>query len=99
MNFQYTDSAIERIYSIQDELISSNIIRIEEEINQFIKNDRRDVVIDLMQATKIDSMAIAAIIRIKNRLTEDGRKLHITNPNETVYKVLELAGLDQFLLG
>ena len=43
-------------------------------------------------------MAIAAVIRLKNALTERGRSLHLINPNETVLRVLELSGLEKYLL-
>ena len=99
MNVDIIDTPDERTYIIKNEMISSKVMKFEEELNEFIRDDDRDVIIDLAYITKIDSMSIAAIIRIKNKLTEDGRNLKLINPNDGVMRVLELAGLESFLLG
>jgi anti-anti-sigma factor len=98
MNYDINENDRERIYIPDDQMMSASVIRFEEDVQQFIRENDRDVVIDMKKVSKIDSMAIAAIIRIKNRLTEKGKQLHVYNPNEAVLRVLELAGLDSFLL-
>ena len=99
MNIDIVDSTDERTYIIKSDMISSNVMKFEADLNDFIRDDDRDVIIDLAYITKIDSMSIAAIIRIKNKLTEDGRNLKLINPSDGVMRVLELAGLESFLLG
>jgi anti-anti-sigma regulatory factor len=44
-------------------------------------------------------MSLATLIRIKNKLTENHRKMVLVNPSDGVMRVLELAGLESFLLG
>jgi anti-anti-sigma regulatory factor len=51
-----------------------------------------------VEKNKIDSMALAALIRVKNKLALSGRSLNIINPSEGVIRVLEMAGLDSFLM-
>ncbi|MBN2077773.1 MAG: STAS domain-containing protein [Spirochaetes bacterium] len=80
------------------ELVSQNINAVTEELNRFAKSDTRDAVIDLASVRKIDSMSIAALIRFKNALSEKNRTLSLVNPNETVLRVLELSGLERFLM-
>ena len=80
------------------ELVSQNINAVTEELNRFAKNDTRDAVLDLASVRKIDSMSIAALIRFKNALSEKNRSLSLVNPNETVLRVLELSGLERFLM-
>lgn len=80
------------------ELVSQNINSVTEELNRFAKSDTRDAVIDLASVRKIDSMSIAALIRFKNALSEKNRTLSLVNPNETVLRVLELSGLERFLM-
>jgi anti-anti-sigma factor len=60
--------------------------------------DNRDIVIDLSHVRKIDSMSLAAVLRLKNLLTQDGRRLNLTNPGSNVIKILEISGLDSILL-
>ena len=75
------------------------VLKFEQKLNDFIRDDHRDIVIDLMHITKIDSMSIAAIIRIKNKLSDERRNQKLIKPNEGVMRVLELAGLESYLLG
>lgn len=98
MNIERKDSEHEVTFVIMDELVSGNINILADEFHRFARNDTRDAVLDLTYVRKIDSMAIAALIRFKNTLTEDNRALNIANPNETVLRVLELSGLEKFLL-
>lgn len=98
MNIERKDSDFESTFIIMDELISQNVSFLADEMNLFIKNDTRDAILDLSYVRKIDSVSIATIIRIKNALAEKGRTMHLVNPNETVLRVLELSGLEKFLL-
>ncbi len=98
MNIERKDSEYESTFLIMDELVSQNVTFLADELNLFIKNDTRDAIIDLNYVRKIDSVSIATLIRIKNALAEKGRAMHLINPNETVLRVLELSGLEKFLL-
>lgn len=98
MNIERKDSELEVTFIIMDELISRNIAALTDELNHFIKNEKKDAIIDLSYVRKIDSVSIASLIRIKNALAENGRTMHIINPNDTVLRVLELAGLEKFLM-
>ncbi len=98
MKFTIDESELEQTYILEEDLISSHTRGFEDELNNFIQNDNRDILLDLTQVTKIDSISIALLLRIKSRLTENGRTVRLTRPNETVMRILELAGLQDFLL-
>jgi anti-anti-sigma factor len=98
MHIERKDSDGETIFIIMEELGSSNVTALSDELGHFVRTDTRNAVIDLSFVRKIDSISIAALIRIKNMLAENGRTMHLTNPNENVFRVLELAGLEKFLL-
>ncbi|MBN1497708.1 MAG: STAS domain-containing protein [Spirochaetes bacterium] len=98
MNIERKDTEGEVTFIIMDELVSRNIPFLMDELNHFVRTEDRDAIIDLSYVRKIDSVSIASLIRIKNALAEDGRAMHLTNPNETVLRVLELAGLEKFLM-
>jgi len=95
---EFNDNSTERIYILKDDLISTNIKKLEEEFNRFIMEDTRDIIVDLKHVAKIDSMSIAALIRIKKKLTEKDRTMKLINPNEGVLRVLDLSGLETYLL-
>lgn len=95
---EITENEHEIIIFLNAELISANIRAIESEINRYIETSTKEITLDLAQQVKIDSMSIAALIRIKNKLIEKGRGFKILNPSEGVTRVLEISGLESFLL-
>jgi len=98
MEMEIIDSNAERTYVIKEKLLSANFLRFEEILNEFVHDDERDILINLANVQKIDSMWIAALLRVKKKLIDKGRTLRLTNPTESVMKVLELSGLDSYLL-
>lgn len=95
---EFIDNEDDRTFILKDEVISAKLLKLEEIMNTFIREDDRNAIIDLRNVTKIDSMSLAALIRVKNKLAKSGRTLNLVNPGEGVMRVLELAGLDAFLL-
>lgn len=88
----------EIVFFADGEFITSNIRHIEAEIMEYVDKSDKDIVIDMSNQTKIDSMAIAALIRIKNKLIDKERGFKIINPGMGVTRVLEISGLENFLL-
>lgn len=98
MEIETTDTGVERTYRIPKNFLSTEYIRLEETLLDFIRTDTRDIVLDLAQVTRIDSMALATILRIKKKLIEVNRGLSIINPTEPVIRLFELSGLETYLL-
>ena len=96
--FEMTDNSSERVFIVKnEELPFMNIL--EERILDFVKKDERDVVIDFQYLMIFDSVALAALIRIKRKLAAMDRVLKLVNYNQTILRVIELSGLEDFLLG
>lgn len=55
---------------------------------------RRGVVVGLENCEFIDSLALAALLRSRDRLAEDGRRLVIAAATGQVRRVLSVSGLD-----
>lgn len=98
MNIERKETEFETTFIIMDEMVSQNMTLLSDEFNHFVRTDTRDAIVDLSFVRKIDSMSIATLIRFKNALTEKGRTMHLSNPTETVLRVLELSGMDKFLM-
>ena len=96
--FEIIDSENERIFVLQKASDSFQINLLEEKINDFIKNDGRDLVLDLKELNLLDSSSLAAFIRFKRKLKATGRGMKLANYNESILRVIELSGLDDFLL-
>ena len=95
--FEMVDHKYDRLFVLKSDITSLNLKALEQAINSFIKEDERDVVIDLHDVHRIDSMAIALFIRVKKRLMDAGRGFELINISEPVRNVIALAGLETFL--
>ena len=96
--FEVIESATDRIYAPKED-ISQYLKIFESSINDFIKNDSRDIIVDLKSLQFIDSLTLAALIRFRRKLSLEGRSLKVINYNDNILRVIELSGLDDFLLG
>lgn len=98
MNFETTETPEAMTFMIKGEITSSSTINLENVLNDFVDNDKRNIIIDLKGVDRIDSLSLAVFIGCKNRLTKTGRTLKLINPNEYITRVIELASLEFFLL-
>lgn len=87
-----------RTYIIKDRITSSTISELERDLMDFYHNDERDVIIDINEVTRIDSLTLAVFLKMKNMLAEKGRKFRLVNLSEPVRKIIEIASLETFLL-
>jgi anti-anti-sigma factor len=97
--FEIIDNNNERIFILQKHQDGLPLSLLEEKVNDFVKNDNRDAVLDLKNLNLLDSSSLAAFIRMKRKIKADGRDLRLINYNESILRVIELSGLDDFLLG
>jgi anti-anti-sigma factor len=98
MTVPFKETETERTFFPDDHTITSRPSSFETELNEFIKDNTRDAIIDLISVSRIDSLFIAILIRAKKKLTDNSRTLIVVNPNEAVIRMIEIAGLDSYLL-
>jgi len=94
--FEVIETTSERIYIIKCSNIGPDIKLFEENADEFIKSDHRNMIIDLKEQEIICSLLLAALIRIKRGLSLNQRELLIRNCNPQMYRCIELAGLESF---
>jgi anti-sigma B factor antagonist len=56
-----------------------------------------DIVVDLAELSFIDSSGLAVLVTTQTTLHEQGRRLSLRSPRRHAVKVLEIAGLMEFL--
>lgn len=95
--FEYIESTNERVYMPKDDM-SQYLSIFESSINEFIRSDSRDIVVDMKFLQFIDSLTLAAFIRFRRKLSHEGRILKLLNYNANILRVIELSGLEDFLL-
>ena len=88
----------EKIFIIKSETLNNSVNQIEDIVMEFIEKDHRDAIIDMVNVKKINSLFLATLIRLKKNLESKNRNLSVINPNENVLNLLQISGLDSFLL-
>lgn len=96
--FEIIDSDNDRTYLLLKPDGEFQVKMLEERVNEFIKTDSRDVCFDLKNMELLNSSSLAAFIRMKRKLSAEGRSMKVINYNESILRVMELSGLDSFLL-
>lgn len=94
--FDIVDNDSERIYLLRYNKTMDMFNLFEENADEFIKSDHRDMIIDMNEQTVINSFLLASLIRIKNRLSINKREMLLKNCNPHIYRCIEMAGLDSF---
>jgi len=94
--FEVIDNTSERIYIIQCNNIGPGIRLLEENMLEFIKNDNRDMVIDLEKQEIMNSLLLSLLIRTRRNMTDKNRDLAIRNCNPQMYRCIEMADLESF---
>ena len=94
--FEIIDNDDSRIYVLASSEILNNLKYFEDNIDRFIKTDRRDLVLDMRNISSLNSLFLSFLIRIKTALFVEKRMIRLVNYNENVYRALEVAGLDTY---
>jgi len=94
--FEITENDTERIYLLNCENMTMDLRLLEKSIEEFIKSDQRNLIIDMTGQNILCSLLLSTLIRIKRELLVEGRSLTISNCNSHVYRCMEMAGLETF---
>lgn len=87
-----------RVYVIKQNIYSSSMREFEQELIEFCAFGEKDVVVDLMSVSRVDSLALALFLKAKNLLSEKGKKFRLANLSDSVRKIIEIASLETILL-
>lgn len=94
--FEIIENDDSRVYILTSDEIMSNLRFFEENIDRFIKTDKRDLVLDMKNITTLNSVFLSCLLRIKTGLFVERRTIRLVNYNEYVYRSLEVAGLEGY---
>jgi anti-anti-sigma factor len=83
----------QRLLQVHGELGLADVDRLEEALAEAAVA-ARDIVVGLEECEFIDSIALAAVLRARDRLAEKGTRLVIAGPTGQVRRILEISGLD-----
>ncbi len=95
-NFRLTESdagSTQRLLRVHGELGLVDVDRLQEALNE-VPAETRSILIGLEDCEFIDSIALAALLRGRDRMAESGRRLAIFGARGQVLRVLEISGLN-----
>jgi|GEM_PF-999136 anti-anti-sigma regulatory factor len=96
--FEIIENEDSRVYILPSDVIMSKLRFFEEDIDRFIRTDKRDLVLDMKNITALNSVFLSCLLRIKTGLIAEKRTVRLINYNEYVYRSLEVSGLERFFL-
>jgi anti-anti-sigma factor len=82
------------ILQIHGELGLSEVDELQKALEAAAARHPKEVVVGLEDCEFVDSMALAALLRARDRMAEDGRRLMIAGPTGQVRRIVEISGLD-----
>jgi stage II sporulation protein AA (anti-sigma F factor antagonist) len=91
MEYQLLNKVL--VVDFYGEVDSSNAPKYRQELDTLIMESKGDVIFYFTHTTFIDSSGIGLILGRYNQLKLEGRKLKLSNLNNTAYKVFELTGI------
>lgn len=85
------------VVTVAGELDIATVPQVRKLLNAALAGGARRVVIDLRPLFFLDSVAVAALLRIAAELGDDGRLAVVVDPDSYIWMVFEIAGLPQCL--
>lgn len=81
------------------EIDFGNVAELRTSLVDLTKQETVDVAVDLSRVTFLDSTALSVLVQGKQKLKEAGRQMTVVNAQPRVARILELAGLEDYLTG
>lgn len=85
--------------AVTGELDYGTVARLRAALLELVHEDADEVVVDLGEVTFIDSTGLSVLVQAKQRFDKVGRRMSVSQPQPRVVRVLQLAGLSDYLVG
>ena len=85
------------IVSIRGEIDYGNVSQLRSVFVELAETDASEVTVDLAEVDFLDSTVLSVLVQGKQRLEESGRQVSVINPQPRIQRVLELAGVLEYL--
>jgi len=86
------------VFHLQDRVNLGNFAELEQTAKDAYDNGMRDLVIDLSGSESLTSIGVRAIVIIHKMLaTDNANHLRLAVPTQSMWEMLEVAGITQFI--
>lgn len=99
LDIDVTTKGMTTVVSPHGEIDYGNVDVLRAALADVSRADSDEVVVDLSHVTFIDSTALSALVGAKQRLADAGRSFSVRGPQPRVARVLQLAGVNEYLGG
>lgn len=99
LDIDVTTKGTTTVVSPHGEIDYGNVDVLRAALADVSRADSDEVVVDLSHVTFIDSTALRALVGAKQRLADAGRSFSVRGPQPRVARVLQLAGVNEYLGG
>jgi len=96
MDFEIKKSKGAKTIFLKSEITPTSLVPLEKTLNEIISDDKCNIVVDLENIVRLSSISLAVFIGCRNRLIEQDRTMTLTNVNENIKRLLQLASLNSF---
>jgi anti-sigma B factor antagonist len=90
-------SGADAVVTLAGELDMATAPELADVFEALVADGPGEIVVDLAELSFVDSSGLAVFVTTQNALHEQGRRLSLRSPRRHAIKVLEIAGLIEFL--
>ena len=83
--------------SIRGEIDIYSIEKFRESIEEKIKTQASEIILDCSELSYMDSTGMGVLIELRNKTKELGQKIIMMNPRPNIRKLLALTGVDKII--
>jgi anti-sigma B factor antagonist len=85
------------LVSLKGEVDIYSIGKFRESIEERIKTQAPEIILDCTELSYMDSTGMGALIELRNKAKEMGQKLIMMNPRPNIKKLLNITGVDKII--
>lgn len=85
------------VVALSGEIDYGNVAKLRNVFMDLAGSAANEITIDLGEVTFLDSTVLSVLVQGKQRLEESGRRMRVLNPQPRIERVLDLAGVLDYL--
>jgi anti-sigma B factor antagonist len=98
INETYDENNNQWLIELEGEVDVYTVPNLKEKLNELLDKKMVDTVADCSSLQYIDSTGLGALIGIRGKMSEEGKKFSMINVRPNVKKLLNITGLDKIFI-
>lgn len=85
------------VVHIEGRVDSANSAELDVKLNEVLKNDINNIIVDCEKLTYISSSGLRSFLLLQKKITEKSGNLTIQNMHPNIYKIFEITGFSRLM--